>query len=177
GGRRPPAPRSTPRDTWGPDAGRRRCHSGGRRSSSSSRRSRRRSCERRARRSRRAGDCPRDRRDQRREAASDPLPPRGGSPSAPPRRGAPPPFPRPPPSRRRGTRNPSAWARAPLEVLEELDEGPLVDIAEPRFLFEGVGAEVVSAVDHVVRTLAELEQPLAERGELLAGFLVGGLRR
>src|SRR6185503_16912260 len=68
------------------------------------------------------------------------------------------------------------WA-APSERLQELDQRPLVGIAEARLLLEAVGAEVVALVDHEIRALAELEHGLDQVREDLAGLLVGGPHR
>src|SRR5215831_1178948 len=64
-----------------------------------------------------------------------------------------------------------------LEGLEELDQGALVVVAQPRLLLEGAGAEVVPAVHDVVWATAELEEPIAQFRELPARLLVGGLGR
>src|SRR5262249_36246777 len=64
-----------------------------------------------------------------------------------------------------------------LESFEELDQGALVIVAQPRLLLEGAAAEVVPAVHDVVRALAELVESAAQFRELTARLLVGGLRR
>src|SRR5262245_49121426 len=68
-------------------------------------------------------------------------------------------------------------AAAPSEGLQELDERPLVGVAQARLLLEAVGAEVVAAVDHEVRALAELEHGVDEVGEDLPRLIVGGAHR
>src|SRR6185503_20593593 len=58
-----------------------------------------------------------------------------------------------------GTAEISPLARL-LERLHELDERPLVGVAQARLFLEAAGAEVVAAVHHEVRAVAEAQQRL-----------------
>src|SRR5262245_52413445 len=73
----------------------------------------------------------------------------------------------------------SAMARPPraaLEGLEKGDQRALVVVAQPGLFLEEVGAEIVAAVDHEVRALAQLQQRVHQVGEDLLGLLVAGSR-
>src|SRR5262245_1862961 len=59
---------------------------------------------------------------------------------------------------------------AASEGLEEFDQRALVVVAQPRLPLEGTRAEVVTAVDHVVGTLAQLDEIGDEVVEHRAGL-------
>src|SRR5262245_20223092 len=62
-----------------------------------------------------------------------------------------------------------------LERLQELDQSPLVVVAEPGLFLEPVGAEVVAAVHLEVGALGELEKRIDQVCEHLARLVVAGV--
>src|SRR5216683_1348343 len=61
--------------------------------------------------------------------------------------------------------------------LEKFDQGTLVLVAQAGLLAKEVGAEVMPAIDDVVRALADLEQRFDQVREGLSRVLVGRARR
>ena len=49
---------------------------------------------------------------------------------------------------------------AESERLQKFDQGALIAVAKARFLAETIRAEIVTAVDHVIRTLAQIHERL-----------------